>query len=297
MRRPMKFLFPRALLIVLLTVGASSLRADEPLRRIQQSLRDQGFYYGPIDGSPGDETTQAIRRYQIRNGLAVTGQLNEETRQSIEKTGAASRNPGTISRPAPTNRPPPAVSSTPAPATRIPPPPSVRTPAPAPRINGSNDEEGNDDEQDEQVVVRPRTPAPGDRPELRAPPSQPGPNSRPPVNGVPPSVALTILFENTPYEFAPPAVQSDILRRAQFALLRSGFYGGEPDGIPGARTAEALAEFQSANGMRRSGRLDGPTLAALRLLPGRGNRPPDGYYDGRRVGPPPRRVYEGQIVR
>ena len=64
-------------------------RADEALRHIQQSLHDQGFYYGPIDGTPGDETTHAIRRYQIRNGLAVTGQLNDETTRSIDRTGSA----------------------------------------------------------------------------------------------------------------------------------------------------------------------------------------------------------------
>ena len=70
-----------ALLWVAVTPGAA--RADDSLKRIQQSLHDQGFYYGSVDGTPGDETTQAVRRYQIRNGLQVTGQLNDETRASI----------------------------------------------------------------------------------------------------------------------------------------------------------------------------------------------------------------------
>ncbi len=73
-----------------LLICAGTSRADEALRRVQQALHDQGFYYGQIDGTPGDETTHAINRYQIRNGLAVTGQLNDETIRSINHAGGAS---------------------------------------------------------------------------------------------------------------------------------------------------------------------------------------------------------------
>ena len=79
---------------LLVASGAGSARADEALRHVQQSLRDQGFYYGTIDGAPGDETTHAIRRYQIRNGLAVTGQLNDETIKSIDRNESSVTKPG-----------------------------------------------------------------------------------------------------------------------------------------------------------------------------------------------------------
>ena len=62
---------------------ANSLWADDLTRAIQQRLKDQGFYYGEVDGQGGDETSAAIRRYQIRHGLKVTGQLNDETLHSL----------------------------------------------------------------------------------------------------------------------------------------------------------------------------------------------------------------------
>ena len=98
-----RFFFSALVVLSWVAVLPGVARADDVLKRVQQSLRDQGFYYGTIDGSPGDETTQAIRRYQIRNGLPVTGQLTEDTRASIMKNsggsgasagGSASTNPG-----------------------------------------------------------------------------------------------------------------------------------------------------------------------------------------------------------
>ena len=64
-------------------VDGDSLWADDLTRAIQQRLKDQGFYYGEVNGQGGDETSAAIRRYQIRHGLKVTGQLNDETLHSL----------------------------------------------------------------------------------------------------------------------------------------------------------------------------------------------------------------------
>jgi peptidoglycan hydrolase-like protein with peptidoglycan-binding domain len=62
---------------------AGSLWADDLTRAVQQRLKDQGFFYGSVDGQDGGETSAAIRRYQIRHGLHVTGQLNDETMRSL----------------------------------------------------------------------------------------------------------------------------------------------------------------------------------------------------------------------
>ena len=72
-----------ALLLVLALLMVSSLWADDLTRAVQQRLKDQGFYYGEVDGRGGDETSAAIRRYQIRYGLKVTGQLNDETLHAL----------------------------------------------------------------------------------------------------------------------------------------------------------------------------------------------------------------------
>ncbi len=61
---------------------------DVSLREAQKALFEQGLYFGEPDGKEGAETTAAIRRYQIRKGLDVTGQLNKETRESLAKDGA-----------------------------------------------------------------------------------------------------------------------------------------------------------------------------------------------------------------
>ena len=119
----------------LLILGfAGALRADDGLRHYQQSLRDQGFYYGPINGSPSDETTQALRRYQIRNGLAVTGELNDETRRSIDKNAAeanAQPTPGPLATPTPSRRAVAVPMPAPVPRSRAPPGPADRRCRPA----------------------------------------------------------------------------------------------------------------------------------------------------------------------
>src|SRR5436190_23517356 len=74
----------RPLLCLVATLCTVSLvHADETIRSWQQTLKDQGVYYGPITGDKSAETTAAIRRYQIRNGLQVTGDLNEKTMRAL----------------------------------------------------------------------------------------------------------------------------------------------------------------------------------------------------------------------
>ncbi len=71
-----------AYLVVALCV-ICSLRADQTIQSVQQALKDQGFYYGNVSGEKSAETTAAVRRYQIRNGLQVTGEINPETLRSL----------------------------------------------------------------------------------------------------------------------------------------------------------------------------------------------------------------------
>ena len=88
----------RALLFVGLALcGVRLLAADQTIRSLQQTLKDQGFYYGTVTGDKSAETAAAIRRYQIRNGLQVTGDLNEETLRSVN---ASSNSVASASQPA-----------------------------------------------------------------------------------------------------------------------------------------------------------------------------------------------------
>ena len=87
----------RALLCLVVTFCAVSFAHGDPtIRSLQQTLKRQGFYYGAVTGEKNTETTAAIRRYQIRNGLQVTGELNDETLRSVR---ASSNSVAAESRP------------------------------------------------------------------------------------------------------------------------------------------------------------------------------------------------------
>src|SRR5205814_5085582 len=79
-----------SLTLVIFLVSFATIRADEVIAKAQQALKDQGFYYGEVTGEKNTATGDAIRRYQIRNGLAITGELNDETVRSLQSNAAAS---------------------------------------------------------------------------------------------------------------------------------------------------------------------------------------------------------------
>jgi peptidoglycan hydrolase-like protein with peptidoglycan-binding domain len=45
----------------------------------QERLAHEGYYHGESDGTPSPEMQQAVRRYQITNGLRATGNLAADT--------------------------------------------------------------------------------------------------------------------------------------------------------------------------------------------------------------------------
>ena len=66
----------RFLLAVVTGVAVAGLvSADQNVREVQEKLRDGDFYSGEIDGAYSSQLAAALTRYQIRNGLPVTGQL------------------------------------------------------------------------------------------------------------------------------------------------------------------------------------------------------------------------------
>src|ERR1041385_6085881 len=86
----------RIKIAALIFIGSTMLmRADQLVESVQQALKDQGFYYGEINGEKNANLAAAVRRYQIRNGLQVNGQLNSETLQSLGINSSASARPAT----------------------------------------------------------------------------------------------------------------------------------------------------------------------------------------------------------
>jgi peptidoglycan hydrolase-like protein with peptidoglycan-binding domain len=100
------------LVVVLCVVG--SVLADQTIpyqtvQSVQQALKDQGFYYGNVTGDNSAETSAAVRRYQIRNGLQVTGEINSETLRSLNLSSNSVASSQPASKPAAT--PPKSVGS------------------------------------------------------------------------------------------------------------------------------------------------------------------------------------------
>src|SRR3954471_14803969 len=90
----------RPLLFLLAALAAAPLlHADEPTRALQNELKAQGFYSGEVDGVSGPALAAALKRYQIRNGLEVTGTATPETLNALNVGGGTA--PKTDAGPSP----------------------------------------------------------------------------------------------------------------------------------------------------------------------------------------------------
>jgi len=222
----------RKLLVTALVflAAASFAWADTAIESAQQKLKDDGFYYGEINGKKDADTTAAIRRYQIRNGFQITGELNAETLQSLGLKSKPARTPSTRPAQTPGPTPPGFLEQTPVPKT---------TPAPRPPASPSQQPQPQSQIDDDETAPEPP----------------------------PPRVESASVFGGTPYEAAPPQVQHDVIAKAQMVLMRQGYYREGIDGIYGPAMNFALRNYQARFGLQPNGRLDVETLASLSLLP------------------------------
>ena len=63
--------------------GCGSARGNSTGAAVQQALARAGYYNGPIDGSLGPMSRQAIANYQADRGLRVTGNLSNSLVNSL----------------------------------------------------------------------------------------------------------------------------------------------------------------------------------------------------------------------
>ncbi len=73
------------------TANATDKLADKTermdVRHMQQALKDKGFDPGPIDGIHGPRTSAAVSEYQTKEGLTVTGRLDDDTMARLNGPG------------------------------------------------------------------------------------------------------------------------------------------------------------------------------------------------------------------
>ncbi len=70
----------------------------DDIKKLQESLRDKGYYSGQVDGVLGPRTRAAIRRYQKSENPPVTGRLDAQTAGKLgvgpESTGGSFKGVG-----------------------------------------------------------------------------------------------------------------------------------------------------------------------------------------------------------
>ncbi len=71
-------------LISLVLAFGGHLLADEPTRCAQEELRKRNLYFGDVDGRMNEEFRGALKRYQARKSLNVTGEMDEDTANSLK---------------------------------------------------------------------------------------------------------------------------------------------------------------------------------------------------------------------
>jgi peptidoglycan hydrolase-like protein with peptidoglycan-binding domain len=65
---------------------APSTLSSDVIKQVQQQLKDFGYYEGEIDGKLNRETQEAIYEFQDDNHLAITGSLDAETIDTLQKS-------------------------------------------------------------------------------------------------------------------------------------------------------------------------------------------------------------------
>ena len=73
------------------SMGTTTATGDQPLTETQTRLKDLGYYTARVDGQTGPSTINALKTYQYKEGLPVTGQMDEKTRRALSFTGQDSR--------------------------------------------------------------------------------------------------------------------------------------------------------------------------------------------------------------
>lgn len=212
--------------LALFLLVALAAQADELIKNAQAQLKEEGYYIGEVTGLNSPETVAAIKRFQQRNGLENSGQLDAATLEALGLAGGAAAAPVEPER---------------SPASPV------------------------DLRRDATVVEK-------DREFLDRQPAPAAPVARPPGGAVQPG-PYSRVFSRTPYASAPVEVQRDIVVKAQRFLRENGGYRESVDGVPGPALEEALLAYQRRIRAPLTGRLDLETLAAMRLLPGRGGAP------------------------
>ena len=76
------------MLVFAFTATHVSAQAAADVERAQKALKQMGHDPGPVDGVMGAQTSAALKAYQKKQGLSVTGQLDAATAAKLGESTA-----------------------------------------------------------------------------------------------------------------------------------------------------------------------------------------------------------------
>src|SRR2546426_6310587 len=68
---------------------AAKMESSDDVRQAQTALKEKGIDPGPIDGIHGPRTSSALREYQKKENIKVTGHLDSETKSHLMGASAS----------------------------------------------------------------------------------------------------------------------------------------------------------------------------------------------------------------
>ncbi len=249
--------FSLALLLLLAATRVSA--GDDRLRAAQEVLKFQGYYFAEVNGEADDESTQALKRFQIRNLLPVTGELDEATARILDAMAAA--RPASAPDPAHPERTSPRIVGAPKPP--LPSGSGSRESGPTPRVP---------------TAALATSSAPTTTVAAGNPPPRPPTNAALETGTAPAGASAVRMMPaasptgavGAPVDESPPSPpraptsdRASAVSRAKEILRQEGFYRGAINGQRDSALYSALRQFQRSRNLNPTGQLDQPTLDAL----------------------------------
>ena len=270
---------------------------------VQKKLLELQLFKGTVDGYYGPKTAEAIRAFEQRNGMEITGSTDAAVLDAIlssdaSGTVAAAAAPQAVAPAAVLPQAEPVVQQA---AMGV--QPTVPTAAPAVqadqvvgRVAGlSPAEQAFDDVAQtaastiDSIIAAVDTPRTGTPQPVANPPvpsatlpvipSQAMPARIPPAPAVQQAAAPVIQPVAPPQAepaartaaaetaYVPPATDGELVSQIQRGLASLGFFRGQVDGKPGAETARAIREFENFYSYKMTGQVK-PDLVELLLKAG-----------------------------
>jgi peptidoglycan hydrolase-like protein with peptidoglycan-binding domain len=92
------FWMRRSILFIAVLVASFHLlyAEDGSVAGIQEALKKKSFYFGEVTGNLDEPTRAGLRRFQIRNGLPATGEMDRSTVQALNRDSAPSPKPDVL---------------------------------------------------------------------------------------------------------------------------------------------------------------------------------------------------------